>query len=300
MTSARRPSKLSIYVGLLRPTTLLSGLSSVMVAVFYALYVGSGLSWYKVALLVGIAVLAQIASNVVNDLIDYKKGGDTEVRKGPLRPLSKGLISQRAVQWVLAIVLALLLMVAALLISSSSAWLWVIGAAVLLGLYAYSGGPFPLSRNGLGEVSVLVFFGWVPTLTSFYILGGDYWDSNIWLLATSIGLASANILLVNNYRDYEEDKACDKRTLCVRFGRDFAPVLYLSLGLLSIGLLAPMYSALGSLLIIPYLLSFVRAYRSLKTFEGAKLNTTLKYTAQNVVYLALTIGLMLLLKNVEL
>lgn len=300
MVENRPPSIISIYVGLLRPTTLLSSLSSVLVSVFYSLYIGSTLSWYKVALLIGIAGLAQIASNVVNDLIDYKKGGDTDARKGPLRPLSKGLISPLAVQWVLAIVLLLLLIVATLLILNASAWLWGIGLAILLGLYAYSGGPFPLSRNGLGEIAVLVFFGWIPTITSFYILGGDPSDGLIWLMATSIGLSSANILLVNNHRDYDEDKACNKLTLCVRFGRDFAPVLYLSLGLLSIGLLAPIYSALGSFLVIPYLLSFIRAYRTLKLYEGVELNTTLKYTAQNVFYLALTIGLMLMLKKIDL
>lgn len=298
MVTSPSPSKLSIYIGLLRPATLLSGLSSVLVAVFYALYQEVLQSWYKVGLLVGIAILAQIASNVVNDLIDYKKGGDTEERKGPLRPLSKGLISVRAVQWVLAIVILLLLLVATLLIAISFPWLWAVGFIVLLGLYAYSGGPFPLSRKGLGEIAVLIFFGWIPTVTSFYILGGAIGDSNIWLISTSVGLASANILLVNNYRDYEEDRSCNKRTLCVRFGKDFGPMLYLSSGLLSMGLLAPLYSPLGTFIIIPYLLSFSRAYRSLRTEEGTLLNATLKHTAQNVFLLTLTIGAMLLLRQV--
>ena len=82
-------SKLSLYMGLLRPKTLLSGLSSVIVPVAYAYAQDKITSWAIVACLVGVAVLAQIASNIANDLIDFHKGVDTDERKGPLRPLSQ-------------------------------------------------------------------------------------------------------------------------------------------------------------------------------------------------------------------
>ena len=94
---------------------------------------------------------------------------------------------------------------------------YFIGGFISIGIFAYSGGPYPLSYHGLGDVAVLVFFGWIPTLTSFYILRGTVSDSTIWHLATAIGLASVNILVVNNYRDVEEDRKAGKQTLIVRW-----------------------------------------------------------------------------------
>ena len=211
--SASTPSKLSLWIGLTRPKTLFSGLSSV------------------------VAVAAQIASNIANDLIDHRKGADTDERKGPLRPLSRGLISEREVRIALYLSLAVLLTSGLWLIALSSWWLLLVGLAVVLGVFAYSGGPYPLSYHGWGDAAVLVFFDWVPTVTSFYILRGYVLDQTLWQLATAIGLSSVNILVVNNYRDVAEDSKAGKRTLIVRMGQDFAPRLYLTCGLLSLGLL---------------------------------------------------------------
>ena len=214
------PSRCQLWLGLTRPRTLFSGLSSVLVALFYAGSLGA-IEWVKALLLILVAVSAQIASNIANDLIDYKKGADTDERKGPLRPLSKGLLTEREVKQALYISLAALLISGISLIALSSWWLLFIGGFISIGIFAYSGGPYPLSYHGLGDVAVLVFFGWIPTLTSFYILRGTVSDSTIWHLATAIGLASVNILVVNNYRDVEEDRKAGKQTLIVRMGKDF-------------------------------------------------------------------------------
>lgn len=293
--SASSPSKLSLWIGLTRPKTLFSGLSSVLVAIFYAASLGT-IDVLRTLLLVVVAVAAQIASNIANDLIDHRKGADTDERKGPLRPLSRGLISEREVRIALYLSLAVLLTSGLWLIALSSWWLLLVGLAVVLGVFAYSGGPYPLSYHGWGDAAVLVFFGWVPTVTSFYILRGYVLDQTLWQLATAIGLSSVNILVVNNYRDVAEDSKAGKRTLIVRMGQDFAPRLYLTCGLLSIGLLYPIYSFWGMLLLLPYVLLFSQTHRALQTSRGAELNDVLARTARNVFLLALLIGAMLWLK----
>jgi 1,4-dihydroxy-2-naphthoate octaprenyltransferase len=293
--SASSPSKLSLWIGLTRPKTLFSGLSSVLVAIFYAASLGA-IDILRTLLLVVVAVAAQIASNIANDLIDHRKGADTDERKGPLRPLSRGLISEREVRIALYLSLAVLLTSGLWLIALSSWWLLLVGLAVVLGVFAYSGGPYPLSYHGWGDAAVLVFFGWVPTVTSFYILRGYVLDQTLWQLATAIGLSSVNILVVNNYRDVAEDSKAGKRTLIVRMGQDFAPRLYLTCGLLSMGLLYPIYSFWGMLLLLPYVLLFSQTHRALQTSRGAELNDVLARTARNVFLLALLIGAMLWLK----
>ena len=293
--SASSPSKLSLWIGLTRPKTLFSGLSSVLVAIFYAASLGA-IDILRTLLLVVVAVAAQIASNIANDLIDHRKGADTDERKGPLRPLSRGLISEREVRLALYLSLAVLLTSGLWLIALSSWWLLLVGLAVVLGVFAYSGGPYPLSYHGWGDAAVLVFFGWVPTVTSFYILRGYVLDQTLWQLATAIGLSSVNILVVNNYRDVAEDSKAGKRTLIVRMGQDFAPSLYLTCGLLSMGLLYPIYSFWGMLLLLPYVLLFSQTHRALQTSRGAELNGVLARTARNVFLLALLIGAMLWLK----
>ncbi len=290
---AQSPSKLSLYVGLLRPKTLFSGLSSIIVVVAYAYSQGYS-DWLKASLLVAIAVLAQIASNIANDLIDYSKGADTDERKGPLRPLSKGLLSEREVKVALGVNLVLLIAVGLWVMTLSSWYLSLVGLFVVLGIFAYSGGPFPLSYKGLGEVAVLVFFGWIPVITSYYVLTGTYYDPTLYMLATAVGLASVNILVVNNYRDVDEDSKAGKRTSIVRMGKDFAPRLYLSCGLLSMLLLYPLYSAWGVWLLLIYGYFFLGAYKALQTSQGVELNRVLALTARNVFFLSLLVVALLI------
>jgi 1,4-dihydroxy-2-naphthoate octaprenyltransferase len=96
---------------------------------------------------------------------------------------------------------------------------------------AYTGGPFPLGYNGLGDVFVFVFFGLVAVAATYFVQAGQL-TPQVWLVAVPIGLLAANILVVNNYRDVETDRVAGKRTLVVRYGRSFARVQFLiSLGL---------------------------------------------------------------------
>ena len=132
MLSDKTPSRTQLWLGLTRPRTLLSGLSSVLVAIFYAASIGA-INPLRTALLLIVAVSAQIGSNIANDLIDFKKGADTDERTGPLRPLSKGLLTEGEVRRALYISLAVLLASGIALVALSSWWLLLVGVAVALG-----------------------------------------------------------------------------------------------------------------------------------------------------------------------
>lgn len=289
------PSKWKLWIGLTRPHTLPTGLAGVLVAIAYTSTLRT-VALLPAGLLCLIAISAQIASNIANDLSDYHKGADTTLRKGPIRPLSQGLMSEREVRVALWGTLIMLGASGIALVAMTSWWLIAVGGAIVLGLFAYSAGPFPLSYHGLGDVAVLVFFGWVPVVTSGCVLGLPLSDIILWHLATAIGLASVNVLIVNNYRDVDEDSRTGKRTIIVRMGREFALHLYLSCGLLSILLLYPIYSAWGMIPMVLYGGMMLRGYRSLRNSRGTALNGTLAMTARNVFFLALLICLLLGLK----
>lgn len=294
LKDVREYSSWSLWIGLLRPKTLFVGLSPILVAIIYTLR-ESEVDWYLASLLAVVALTAQIASNIANDLWDYRKGGDTPERKGPLRPLSKGLIRERDVWAVLALFLSILLFSGGLLIATTSWYLLIVGLTIILALFAYSAGPFPLSHYSLGEFAVLVFFGWIPVLVSYYVLTGAYPTGELFLLSTSLGLASANVLVVNNYRDYEEDRQSGKNTLIVCLGKDFASPLYRACGLLSMLLLFPLYTSKTLWILFFYGFSFFGAYKGLNKHVGEELNRSLALTSANVLLLSICISLMILI-----
>ena len=120
MTSSQ-PTHTQLWLGLTRPRTLLSSLSAVLVAIFYAAFIGP-IDPLRTALLLVVAISAQIGSNIANDLIDFKKGADTEERTGPLRPLSKGLLTEGEVRRALYISLFVFLASGITLVALTSWW----------------------------------------------------------------------------------------------------------------------------------------------------------------------------------
>ena len=115
-------------------------------------------------------------------------------------------------------------------------WLLIAGIVIAIGAMAYSAGPYPLSRHGLGEVAVIIFFGVIPVNLTYYVQSG-YFAWPVGIASAAIGLMGANVLLVNNYRDADDDAAVGKRTLAVIMGRGFAYSLYLINGVLGMLLL---------------------------------------------------------------
>lgn len=172
-----------------------------------------------VCLLFGL--LVQIGTNYANDYYDFLKGADTPRRVGPRRAVAAGLVSPAAMRRAMGLVFGAAFLIGLLLVREGGWLLLPIGIACILCGIAYTGGPFPLGYNGLGDLFVFIFFGLVAVDTTFYVQAGAV-TPDVTSCAAAVGLLAANILVANNYRDAQTDAAAGKKTLVVRFGKKFA------------------------------------------------------------------------------
>ena len=229
-------TRVTIWLAATRPRTLPAAVAPVLV--------GTAAAWREgkydgaaAGLCLLFAVLVQIGTNFANDYYDFIKGADTATRVGPKRAVASGLIPPATMKGALWVVFAAAFLSGLGLIAWGGPWLLAVGVASILCGFAYTGGPFPLGYHGLGDVFVFIFFGLVAVCTTCFVQAGMVTPA-AWLAAVPIGLLTANILVVNNYRDVDTDAVAGKRTLVVRFGRGFARAQY---GLsLVIALLVPL------------------------------------------------------------
>lgn len=228
------------------------------------------------------ALLIQIGTNFANDLFDFKKGADTEQRLGPTRVTQAGLLSEADVKRGTILTFALAFISGLYLVFVGG---WPILAIGLLGIAAgvmYTGGPWPLGYHGLGDVFVFLFFGVIAVAGTHYVhTGGLTW--HVMLASLPVALLATAILVVNNLRDIETDRAAGKRTLAVRIGPAATRVQY------TLCVLVP-YVACGVLwmqsagafwlpwLTLPFGLLLV--VRVLRRTQGTLLNPVLKQTGQ--------------------
>jgi 1,4-dihydroxy-2-naphthoate octaprenyltransferase len=203
-----------------RPKTLPAAIIPVLVGTALAFAHGSA-DMGKAAVCLAFALFVQVGTNFANDYFDYVQGADTPARVGPRRAVAAGLISPRAMLTATWIVLGAAFAVGLLLVREGGWVLLPIGVISIFCAIAYTGGPFPLGYNGLGDVFVFVFFGLVAVCTTFFVQTGAV-TPDVIFCAAAIGLLAANILVANNYRDVETDARAGKKTLVVRFGRRFA------------------------------------------------------------------------------
>lgn len=224
-------------------------------------------SWsiYGLALLT--TILLQILSNLANEYGDFDKGTDNDDRKGPIRSMQGGVISQKAMfrAIVFLAVLSLLSGVYLLYIAShSSSMFWSflgLGLLCIMGAVYYTFGNNAYGYKGLGDISVFLFFGLIGVAGSYYLFTKSI-DLSIWLPAITVGLFSTAVLNVNNVRDMENDQASGKITIPVKLGKAGAVnyhTLLLATGLIStIVFTAVSYQKITDwlfLLIIPLLFS---------------------------------------------
>lgn len=226
----------------MRLRTLPVSLAGVVAAAMAAVYTHAPLKCAPLALCTLFALLAQIASNFANEYFDYKDGIDAPGRVGPRRGVTEGDIKPNAMLAATLATLALACVAGCALIYWSGWWLLPIGIAVALGALAYSAGPWPLSRHGLGELAVLLFFGLVPVTLTYRLATGIAPTAPVWCVAVAIGLMGSCVLLVNNIRDRQTDAQVGKHTLAVLFGHRFAVTLYFACGLVATGLLWQMHA----------------------------------------------------------
>jgi len=218
--TAQRPSAVSIWVSASRPRTLPAAVAPVLVASALAWRDGDFTPFAALAALV-FALLIQIGTNFANDYYDFIKGADTAERVGPRRAVAAGLVKPAVMKRVMIGVFAAAFLVGLTLLAYGGWPLLAIGVASILCGVAYTGGPYPLGYNGLGDVFVFIFFGLVAVVTTYFVQASVV-TGDAWIIGAGIGALAANILVVNNYRDVETDAKAGKRTLVVRFGRGFA------------------------------------------------------------------------------
>ncbi len=230
------------------------------------------------------ALLIQIGTNFANDVFDFEKGADTETRIGPPRAVQSGLLSPRSVRTGMIAAFVLATLVGSYLAFVGGWPIVVIGIVSILSGIAYTGGPYPLGYNGLGDAFVFVFFGLVAVTGTALVSGGSV-PSMAWLAALPVGSLATAVLVVNNVRDHKTDVRANKRTLVVRFGRRFGLVEYALLLMLAYTVPAVLY---GLRMTSPWvLLSLATVPRGLRLFstlvtkeDGPELNRCLAGTAK--------------------
>lgn len=230
------------------------------------------------------ALFAQIASNFANEYFDFKNGLDKKGREGFRRGVTEGDITPQAMKVATFITLALACVVGCMMLFYGGWWLILIGVAVVLFALAYSAGPYPLSHHGLGDVAVVIFFGIVPVTLTCFLQMGDWSGLQTSLpVSVAIGLMAANVLVVNNYRDMDDDKAVNKRTTVVIFGRKAMSWVYFFSGILAVALLYPVWKLLpiyiGVIIRLCYYFLHGMLWQTLVKNRGAKLNPLLGKTA---------------------
>ena len=287
-----------VWWSAVRPATIAASVAPVLAGTAIAVHAG-GARWGAglLALVVGIAM--QIGVNFANDYSDHVRGADSPRRVGPLRAASSGVVQPEVVRRA-AIAAFGVAAVAGLVLSLITDWrLLVVGVACLLAGWLYTGGPRPYGYLGLGEVFVFVFFGLVATVGTVYVEILRVTQLAV-LMACAMGCFATAILVLNNLRDLDTDRAAGKLTLATRIGRERTQVLlvalvavafFMPLAVLALGLTAA--TVLLVFLAIPIAAAPVRS--ALATDAAPELVRALKRMAMAELAYALLFSLGLLL-----
>ncbi len=206
-----------------RPKTLGAAISPVLVGTAAGSLDGP-IDWPRAGAAAVVALALQVGVNFANDYSDGVRGTDAQ-RRGPVRLTATGLATPRSVRNAAFVAFAVAAVVGAGLSLVVNPWLLLVGIAAIGAAVTYTGGPKPYGYIGLGEVMVLVFFGFVATVGSAYVQHATL-PGVAWVAAFAAGLPACGILVANNVRDVDTDRVSGKRTLAVRLGRERARGLY--------------------------------------------------------------------------
>lgn len=274
----------------MRLRTIPVSVAGVMAGTSLAICQG-GFSLMPALLCLLFAVTAQIASNFGNEYYDFKNGMDKKGREGFRRGVTEGDISPRAMKYATFLMLGIAAIIGCSLLFYGEWWLLPVGVCVVIAALAYSAGPYPLSHHGLGDIAVILFFGVVPVTLTCWLQTGSWEDPDILIgVSLAIGLMAANVLIVNNYRDMEDDREVGKNTTVVIFGRKVMGIVYLISGILAMILMIPLWMKLPAWsLVLPavYLVMHVTTWRRVVTSKGMALNPLLGKTARNLLVFSL-------------
>ncbi|HET9624105.1 MAG TPA: 1,4-dihydroxy-2-naphthoate polyprenyltransferase [Kofleriaceae bacterium] len=221
------PSRARLWIGAARLRTLPAAVVPVVVGTACAAASG-GVALGPALAALGGSLAIQIGTNFANDVFDAERGADGPDRIGPLRAVSAGLITAAAMQRAMIAAFAVATALGLYLVATSGWPVVAIGVASILSGIAYTGGPWPLGYHGLGDLFVMIFFGFVAVCGTAFVQVG-YVPGLAIAAAVPVGALATAILVVNNVRDRATDVRAGKRTLAVRFGRRAALVEYAAL-----------------------------------------------------------------------
>lgn len=281
-TKENAPVKLQSWLMASRPKTLLASVVPVFVGSALAISESKFVILYSIIALL-CSTLIQTGTNFVNDLYDFLKGADNDKRKGPTRVLASGFISVKEMKIGSVLVFLAAFLLGMYLVYVGGQIVFIIGVLSIIAGIAYTAGPFPLAYNGLGDIFVFLFFGIVGTAGTYYVQTGEF-SLLSFLASIPVGALITNILVVNNYRDIEEDRAANKHTLAVLLGKKFTRIQYLFL--LAVSFLTPLFLFFkfnfSYWIFLPYL-TLPIAFSLVKmifTLHGLELNKTLENSAK--------------------
>ncbi|PHM25719.1 1,4-dihydroxy-2-naphthoate prenyltransferase [Xenorhabdus ehlersii] len=222
MSSTTSISQMQAWLESLRPKTLPLAVAAVITGSALASWTGH-FKWPVALLALLTAALLQILSNLANDYGDVTKGSDTEKRIGPNRGMQKGLITAKQMKNALKLTVLLSCLSGSSLIAvacnnpNDIIGFLILGLLAIVAAITYTVGTRPYGYLGLGDISVLIFFGWLSVLGTYYLQAGTF-SISTFLPATASGLLSVAVLNINNLRDIESDRQNGKNTLAVRLG----------------------------------------------------------------------------------
>ena len=228
-------ANIQIWFEATRPKTLPAAVCPVMVGSALAYHDGL-FHWIPSVICLCFALLIQIGTNFANDYLDGVKGTDTEARIGPRRAVASGSVRPLAMRRAALTVLALAFILGLSLIFYGGWWMLLVGASSVVFAWLYTGGPYPLAYNGLGDLFVILFFGLIAVGCTYFVQALQITVDAL-LLGLACGLVINNILVANNYRDLEEDTLASKCTMVVMLGRRFAQIQYLGSTVLAAAIL---------------------------------------------------------------
>lgn len=277
-----------------RPKTLSAAAVPVMIGTAFAWRnTSEQFNWIPAILCLLFAWIMQIDSNLVNDYFDFKKGNDDETRLGPKRACSEGWITSDAMVWGILITTLLGCMTGVPLILYGGLEMVMVGIACVVFCFLYT---TLFSYHGLGDILVLLFFGIIPVCCTYYVcmpLHQQIPTGEVIASSIACGLAIDALLIVNNYRDIDNDRSNGKITLAVRLGESKTRRLYESIGYIAAGIMIilvffdlyqtdkfiPTYA-----IYLIYIILHRQSYQEMKRInKGAKLNQVLGLTARNIL-----------------
>ena len=281
-----KTNSLKAWVLAARPKTLTAAAVPVMIgtAMAWNHTDGEGFRYVAALLCFLFAFVMQIDANFVNDYFDFKRGNDDETRLGPERACAQGWVTDSAMKKALAITTAIACLVGLPLIIYGGLEMIGVGIACVVFCFLYT---TTLSYIAMGDVLVLLFFGIVPVCCTYYVeVPSVTWEElyPVFLMSIGCGLVVDTLLLVNNYRDIENDKRAGKRTLVVFIGKKATEVLFLLVVPIALAIMFVVgckwqFVVLAVLMFVKH---FVVWRKMVKIGEGRELNKVLGMTAANI------------------